>query len=90
MTQTELARRMGTHQSVIARWESGGTRPDFDTVRRAAKAAGFDMAVVLTPVGDDHDLSLIRRELSLSPHERLTRLVDAVKALDSMAAAARG
>lgn len=89
LTQAELARRLGTHQSVVARWETGRSRPDFDTVVRAVRAAGFDLDVSLV-AADDHDLSLIRRELTLLPHQRLSAMVAAVRALDAMAAAAHG
>lgn len=89
LTQGRLAARMGTHQSVVARWETGRTHPDFDTVRRAVRAAGFDLGLSLTPI-DDHDLTLIRRELAREPYERLIGLVTAVRAMSSMASAARG
>jgi len=89
LTQAELAGRMRSHQSVIARWETGRTRPDFDMVLEAVRAAGFEVGFALHPL-DDHDLALIRRELRLLPHERLSGMVDAVRKLDAMAAAARG
>lgn len=40
LTQTELAARMGTTQSVIARMESGGTVPSWRSIERFAKALG--------------------------------------------------
>ena len=40
LTQEELARRMGTTQSVVARWESGKTLPSCRTLCRIAKATG--------------------------------------------------
>jgi transcriptional regulator with XRE-family HTH domain len=88
LTQRELARRLGTHQPVIARWETGATHPDFRTVVNAVRACGFDLTVGLVPT-DDHDQALIRRELSLLPHQRLSRMVDAVSKLDAMAEMAR-
>jgi transcriptional regulator with XRE-family HTH domain len=87
LTQRELARRLGTHQPVIARWETGRTSPDFRTVVRAVRACGFDLSVGITPA-DDHDLALIRRELNLSPHQRLSGMVNAVRQLSRMAKAA--
>jgi len=89
ITQTELAARLGTHQSVVARWETGRTHPDFDTVQRAVRAAGFDLGVSISPA-DDHDLALIRRELDRQPHERLAELVDTVRKIDAMVATAHG
>lgn len=40
LTQEELARRMGTTQSVIARLESGRSLPSLRTLSQYAKAAG--------------------------------------------------
>ncbi len=88
LTQRELARRLGTHQPVIARWESGSTRPDFDTVVRAVEACGFDLHTELRLV--DHDTVLVKRELAKSPSERLAGLVEAVSAFNAMSAAAHG
>jgi transcriptional regulator with XRE-family HTH domain len=83
ITQRELARRLGTHQPVVARWEGGKTEPDFRTVVRVVRACGLDLNVSLS-LADDHDLTLIRRELKVLPHERLSRMVEAVKALSAM------
>lgn len=87
LTQRELAERLGTHQPVIARWESGSTRPDFDSVVRAVEACGYDLHVELRSV--DHDTVLVKRELAKRPAERLADLVDAVSAFDAMSVAAR-
>lgn len=86
LTQRELAERLGTHQPVIARWESGATRPDFDSVVRAVEACGYDLHVELRSV--DHDTVLVKRELAKRPAERLADLVDAVSAFDAMSVAA--
>jgi ribosome-binding protein aMBF1 (putative translation factor) len=40
LTQEELAKRMGTTQSVVARWESGKTLPSCRTLIRLAEATG--------------------------------------------------
>jgi len=48
ITQTELASRMGTHQSVIARWETGKTQPTLETVIKAVEAAGLDLTVTIS------------------------------------------
>lgn len=45
LTQSELARRMGTTQSVIARLESGRTVPSGATLIRFAKAVGRTLRV---------------------------------------------
>jgi transcriptional regulator with XRE-family HTH domain len=45
LTQAELAARMGTTQSAIARIEGGGTRPSLDTLEKLAVAVGADLIV---------------------------------------------
>jgi transcriptional regulator with XRE-family HTH domain len=89
LTQAELAHRLGSHQSVVARWETGRTNPDFATVQRAIRAAGFELGVSLHPF-DDHDLALVRRELKLLPHERLSGMVEAVNQIETMSRTAHG
>ena len=89
MTQAELAARLDTHQSVVARWETGRTHPDFDTVVRAVRATGHDLGFAMTE-RNDHDVTLINRELRLVPHQRLATMVEAVRQFDRMAAIAGG
>jgi len=43
ISQTELASRLDTHQSVVARWETGKTQPSFETVMRALAATGMEL-----------------------------------------------
>ncbi len=45
LTQEELAQRMGTTQSVIARLESGKHWPSSQTLRRVAQATGTHLQV---------------------------------------------
>ena len=47
LTQEELARRLGTTQSAIARLEGGGVSPSFATLRRYAEATGTRLTVGL-------------------------------------------
>jgi len=90
LTQEELGRRAGKSASAIGRWERGDVRPSLETLRALVRAADLELTFSLTPA-DPHDLALIRRCLALDPPERLARMVEAVRALDAMAAsAARG
>lgn len=45
LTQAELAERMGTTQSAVARMEGGGTRPTLETLEKLAAAVGGELVV---------------------------------------------
>lgn len=47
LTQAELARRMGTKQSAIARLESGNTNPTIDFLEKVAKALDAKLKISL-------------------------------------------
>ena len=49
LSQEELARRMGTSQSAIARLESGRFRPSTRTLERLAAATGSKLRIRLEP-----------------------------------------
>lgn len=50
MSQAELARRMKTTQSTVARLESGRGRPSTRTLDRFAKATGHRLKISFEPV----------------------------------------
>jgi transcriptional regulator with XRE-family HTH domain len=52
LSQGELARRVGTTQSAIARLESGGRPPRIDTLLRIAAALECELVVELRPAGE--------------------------------------
>ena len=45
LTQQELANKMGTTQPVVARLESGRTRPSMRTLERVARATGTRLLI---------------------------------------------
>jgi transcriptional regulator with XRE-family HTH domain len=49
LTQAELASKMGTSQSTIARLESGKAAPSLSTLRRLAKATGTRLEISFEP-----------------------------------------
>jgi ribosome-binding protein aMBF1 (putative translation factor) len=49
LTQTELARKMGTTQPAVARLEGGRTRPSMRTLERLAKATGSRLLIHFEP-----------------------------------------
>ncbi|HEV2134950.1 MAG TPA: helix-turn-helix transcriptional regulator [Terracidiphilus sp.] len=49
LTQTELARRMGTTQPAVTRMESGRVQPSLRTLQRLAKATGSRLLIKFEP-----------------------------------------
>ena len=49
LTQEELARKMGTTQPVVARLESGRSRPSMRTLERLATATGSRLLISFAP-----------------------------------------
>lgn len=79
VSQTELARRLGTTQSAIARLESRGSNPRIETVERALRVLGRSLRLEAAELAYTWDPPRFRERLRLTPRERL----------ESMAAAAR-
>jgi transcriptional regulator with XRE-family HTH domain len=71
LTQAQLAERLGTTQSAIARLETRGSNPRADTLERAVAACGFDLALELRPRNSSIDETLVSRMLRVPPGERL-------------------
>ena len=57
LTQAELARRLGTTQSAVARLEGGRVSPSFATLRRYAAATGTRLTVGLERTVSDRTLN---------------------------------
>ncbi len=63
LTQAELAERMGTTQSAIARLEGGGTRPTLETLEKLASAVGQELVVAVgTELSENHSIAKLLRE----------------------------
>ncbi len=63
LTQAELAGRMGTTQSAIARMEAGGTRPTLETLEKIAGAVGQELVVgVGEHLSDNRSIAKLVRE----------------------------
>ena len=80
ISQRELAERMGTTQSVIARLEAGGSRPSLTTLQRVGEAVGRQVEVRFRAVQrksnrseSSLDLAQLATNLRLSAAERLAR-----------------
>jgi transcriptional regulator with XRE-family HTH domain len=97
LSQAELASRSGTTQSAIARLEKGESNPTLATLARTAAAAGYAIAIELTPLPHtdpviarykrDVDRTLLRANLRRSVDERLRSLASWQVSLRSLAQA---
>ncbi len=83
LTQQDLAERLGTTQSVVTRWETGQRSPTLETVARAVRACGLELAITLGRPDPDHEL-FIHENLQLRPAERLTRMTEQKEGLDEL------
>jgi len=72
LTQRELAERLGTTQSAIARLERGGTAPSYERVVEAVRACGMDLVPQLLRA-DDADWSVASSNLTVTPDARVRR-----------------
>jgi DNA-binding transcriptional regulator YiaG len=50
LSQAEVARRMGTTESVVSRLESGRSKPSTRTLERYAEAVGHRLRITLEPM----------------------------------------
>ncbi len=57
LSQEEIAVRMGTSQSAIARLESGNTLPSMRTLSRYAKATNCEISIRLKPIKQNTSVS---------------------------------
>lgn len=88
LTQDQLARRLGTSQSAIARWESGAVSPTLETLSRVVEACGLSLTIILGDA-DDHDLGLALTNTDLTPQERLEQLISGIRFTEELRNAGR-
>jgi transcriptional regulator with XRE-family HTH domain len=81
---------MGTTQSAVAALERADSNPTLRTVADALDALGYELALDATPKPPGVDESLIRRQLELTPAQRIEQLeVMATEARELSLAGAR-
>lgn len=73
ISQRELAQRLGTTQSAIARLESARANPTVATLERVLDATGHRLVLAASRKQNGVDETLIARQLRFTPSERLTR-----------------
>ena len=74
LSQRALARRAGTSQPAIARYERGAATPSWETLQRLAAACGRWVRISTGVVPDRDDVELAETLLRLTPEERLRAL----------------
>lgn len=74
LSQRALARRAGTSQPAIARYERGVATPSLATLERLAAACGQRLTVTADVVPEPHDVELAAVLLDLTPEQRLQAL----------------
>ena len=74
LSQRGLARRAGTSQPAIARYERGAATPSWETLERLAAACGQRLQLSTEILPEPHDIELAILLLELTPQERLRAL----------------
>lgn len=70
LSQAELAERIGTTQSAIARMERGRSSPSAERLTRIVRACGLDLVPTLVPA-EDSDWSVASANLRLDLDARV-------------------
>lgn len=81
LTQEELAARIDTTQSAIARWESGKVEPSHRMLVGLIEACGFRFAFRLDP--DPVDDLALQSNLALTPEQRLDQLLQTLSFIEA-------
>lgn len=89
LTQAQLAARLGTTQSAVARLERRGSNPRVDTLDDALRATGHRLDLGATPAPAAVDESQIAARLDLTPAERLAAFARSHRNLRSLVGKAR-
>lgn len=71
LTQKQLAIRARTSQAAISRIERGLVSPGVDTLAELLRLMNEELVLDAHAVDWGHDVTLIRRNLELSPEERV-------------------
>jgi transcriptional regulator with XRE-family HTH domain len=87
LTQTALARRLGTTQSAVARLERPGSNPTMAMLERALGAAGRRLQLSSASPPSNVDETLVVSMLRMTPEERLRSFEGAYRSARAMAMA---
>ena len=89
MTQAELAARMGTTQSAVARLERPSSNPWLNTLAHALAAMDRTLKLTTGPPSSSIDESLTRARVSVSPADRLASFEASYKNMRELVLGAR-
>jgi transcriptional regulator with XRE-family HTH domain len=89
LSQAELAERMGTTQSAIARLESRRSNPRIETLDRAIAATGQELELSLRAVAPQVDETMTLSNLRKSSADRLRYFAAAYRDLRRLAPTVR-
>ena len=89
LTQAELAERLGTSQSAVARWERGAAHPSLETLRAVVRGCGFDLAFHMSRA-DDSNVTIIDEHLRMTTQERYADMMARVRTSERYRQAAHG
>jgi transcriptional regulator with XRE-family HTH domain len=89
LTQAELAERMGTTQSAVARLEGPGSNPRVENLERALLAAGHRLELDAKPAPQPLDETNIASNLKRTPAERLRAMEEFQRGMDQLVKVAR-
>jgi transcriptional regulator with XRE-family HTH domain len=79
LTQTELATRLGRDRAQIARWETGGQEPSFETLGAVVEACGFVLRLEIAEPEPDVTLDAeLETSLLQAPQQRVQALLDEI------------
>jgi transcriptional regulator with XRE-family HTH domain len=76
VTQEQLAARARTSQAAISRIERDVVSPSVGTLATLLDLLGEELELSSSPIDYGHDRTLIRRNLAMSPAERITHGTD--------------
>jgi transcriptional regulator with XRE-family HTH domain len=71
LTQAELAERLGSTQSAVARLEAAGANPRLSTLTRALEACDREIVLESRPRRSSIDETLVAARLRLTPEQRI-------------------
>lgn len=88
LTQADLAARLGISQAAVAKLERPGTNPTVGTLDRILRTTGHRLLLDVQTRAAGVDESLIRKQLELTPEERIRGIEDMYLQAQALAGAA--